>query len=102
MKCLGHKQITNVSAAITLLPTLDLIDAKLRKTVRFARVQAEAQNVRWTDDGTTTPTASVGFVLAAGSTMTIDDLGAITKLQFIEVAASAKLNVSFYGTQKDS
>ena len=102
MKCLGLKQITNLSAAVDLLTTLDTIDAKLRKTLRFVRVQAEAQNVRWTDDGSTTPTASLGFVLTAGSTLLIDTLGPATKLKFIEVTASAKLNVSFYGTQKDS
>ncbi len=102
MKCLGHKQITTLSSAITLADTLDAIDPKLRKTVRFARIQAETQSVRWTDDGSTTPTASLGFVLTAGSTLEVTNMASVLALKFIEVTSSAKLNVSFYGSQKDS
>ena len=58
-----------------------------------ALIQAEDQNVRWRDDGTD-PTASVGMLLEAGKDMLYTgDLGAI---KFIEEAASAKLNVSYY------
>lgn len=58
-----------------------------------ALIQAEGQNVRWTDDGND-PTTSTGIQLAAG-----DDFwypGDLSALKFIQEAATAKLNVSYY------
>lgn len=49
--------------------------------------------VRWRDDGTA-PTAAVGMFLAAGSEL--DYVGDITRIQFIQVAAGAQLEVSLY------
>jgi hypothetical protein len=59
-------------------------------------VQAEAQNVRWRDDGGT-PTAAVGMILLAAGTITNYTDNALASLRVIEVAATAKLNVTFYG-----
>ena len=58
-----------------------------------ALIQTEGQNVRWRDDGTA-PTATTGMLLTSGSTLIYT--GELSKLRFIEVAASAKLNVAFY------
>jgi hypothetical protein len=85
---LGYQQITNVSAAVGL--TIPVGTA-------FALIQAESQNVRWRDDGTD-PTATVGMVLMAGSTLEYDG-SSFASIKFIEVAASAKLNISYYGTE---
>jgi hypothetical protein len=62
-------------------------------TPRIAIITPETQGVRWRDDGTA-PTASVGMPLAAGVTLQYD--GDLTQIQFIEQAASAKLNVTYY------
>lgn len=90
--CLGYQQITSLSAASGLtVPTL-APDGSFQKPT-FALIVAETQGVRWRDDGTA-PTASVGMPLAAGVPLQYD--GDLNKIQFIEQAASAKLNISYY------
>ena len=61
---------------------------------RMVLLQCTAQNVRWTDDGTT-PTATVGMLLYAGADP-YPFTGDITALKVIQVAATAVLNVSYY------
>jgi len=82
----GYYQITDLSGAVTLLAGLTNYSCR-------ALIQAEDQDVRWRDDGTA-PTAAAGMLLCAGESMWY--CGDIRAIQFIEVAASAKLNVSFY------
>lgn len=55
----------------------------------------EAQAVRYTDDGTTTPTATVGMPVAVGTLFRYS--GDLTAIKFIRQAAGAILNISFYG-----
>lgn len=89
---LGYQQITSLSAASSLtVPTTDLNGLSCRPSI--AMITPETQAVRWRDDGVA-PTASVGMPLAAGVTLQYD--GDITKIQFIEQTASAKLNISYY------
>jgi len=84
VQCLGYQQITALNNAVPLtVPT----------GARFARIVAEAQAVRWRDDGNA-PTATVGVPLAVGTELTYD--GNLSAIQFIEQTASAKLNVSYY------
>lgn len=83
-KPLGYQQVTGLSAVKTLTVPAD---------TRIALIQPEAQNVRWRDDGTN-PTASVGMIITADSILTFD--GDLSTMEFIEVAATAKLNVSYY------
>ena len=81
---LGYQQIGTVTTAQSLtVPT----------GATFAIIQAEAQAVRWRDDGTA-PTAAIGMTIPAGGELRYD--GNLRGIQFIEVTASAKLNVSFY------
>lgn len=61
-----------------------------------ALIQAETQDVRWTDDGDVDPTTSVGMLLKANSVLQYT--GDLSKLRFIETAASAKLNISYYNS----
>lgn len=61
---------------------------------RYAIIQAEAQNVRWRDDGVA-PTAAVGMVLAAGDDMLYT--GQLSKFRAIAAVAGAILNVTYYG-----
>lgn len=85
-KALGYEQITNLAAATALtIPT----------GTAFAVIVAETQAVRYRDDGTN-PTASVGMPLAAGQPLVYTG-SQLPRLKFIEQAASAKLNVLYYG-----
>jgi hypothetical protein len=90
--CLGYQQITSLSAASGLTVPTRAPDGSFQKPT-FALIVAETQGVRWRDDGTA-PTASVGMPLAAGVPLQYD--GDLNKIQFIEQAASAKLNISYY------
>lgn len=81
---LGHDQETSLGTAtgLTTIPT----------GATKALIQAEAQNVRWSDDGVN-PTTTTGMRLLAGESVMLGNLAA---LLFIEEAGSAKLNVSYY------
>lgn len=81
---LGYEQITTLSSSVALRPPTDS---------RVAVIQALVQNVRWRDDSND-PTNSVGMQLAAGRDMLYT--GDLTKIRFIEEAAGAQLNISYY------
>jgi hypothetical protein len=88
-KCCGYLQLTSLSASTALtVPT----EANTGEP-NYCLILAETQSVRWRDDGTA-PTASVGMLLEPGVPFAYD--GDLNKIRFIEVTASAKLNVSFY------
>lgn len=80
----GYQQITslNIVKALTV-----------PKYAKLVMIQAESQAVRWRDDGTN-PSGTVGMVLAAGDTLVYT--GKFAAIKFIEAAASAKLNVTYY------
>ena len=59
-------------------------------TVMF---QPETQSIRWTMDGSD-PTASRGFLVTAGTVVCYT--GDLSKVRFIEVGASATLNVAVF------
>lgn len=81
----GYQQVTSISSATALtVPTGAVI----------ALIQPETQSIRWRDDGTN-PTTSVGMVLAAGETLAYT--GNLAAFKLIEVTATAKVNVSYYG-----
>ena len=81
---LGYQQIS--SPAVSTRPTVP-------NGARAARIQAEAQAIRWRDDGLP-PTATVGMLLAAGSDMYYD--GELAKLQVIQATAGGIVNISYY------
>jgi len=83
-ECLGYQQITSLSAAASLT-----VPARATR----ALIIAQTQGVRWRDDGTN-PTASVGMPLPAGTVLSYD--GDLSRIRFIETAASAALNISYY------
>lgn len=90
--CFGYQQITALNTAKNLtVPTTT--PNGLNAKPLFALIIAETQGVRWRDDGTA-PTGSIGMPLAVGVPLQYD--GDLTKIQFIEQAASAKLNISYY------
>lgn len=82
----GYRQMTGITAS-TGLPTPPA-------NTRRAIIQAEAQAIRWRDDGTA-PTATVGMVIPAGGELRYDgaDMSAI---KLIQVTTGAIANVSYY------
>lgn len=87
-KPLGHSQITDLSAAVGLTSPPD----KATVAVLCARDQV----VNYRDDGTS-PTATVGIQLQIGVPFIYD--GDLSAIKFIQSAASAKLDVAYYGTE---
>lgn len=82
----GYTQVTSLSSAAGL--------GTVPAGSNFAVVQCESQQVRWRDDGTS-PTTTVGMLMNVGDVLLFD--GEPSAIKFIEVTASAKLNVSWYG-----
>jgi hypothetical protein len=84
---LGHEQIAVLTSAVgfTSIPA----------GTETVLLQAETQNVRWRDDGTN-PTSTVGLILIA-NTLYEFTVGQLARMKFIEAAATAKLNIAYYG-----
>lgn len=80
----GCTQLTSLSSA-TGLTTPD--------HVKLTLIQAEADALRWRDDGTD-PTSGVGMLLADGDTLVYNGNPAAIKL--IETTGSGIANVCFY------
>lgn len=81
---IGFQQITPLTSAQSLT---------VPAGARVAVIHAEAQVIRWRDDGTA-PTATVGMRLVVGGELYYD--GELTKLKMIEEVAGAKANVTYY------
>lgn len=86
LKAKGYQQLTSLASATTLT---------VPAGTSVALIQAEAQDVRWRDDGTN-PTATVGMILSAGQTL-LYDAADLAIIAFIQTAASAKVNVTYLG-----
>ena len=82
--CLGYQQITSLSSSTALT---------VPAGATLALIVPEAQNVRWRDDGVA-PTASVGMLVPANSSMSYD--GDLKAIRFIAATSGAILNVSYY------
>ncbi len=89
---LGYVQQVGVVAAVTVASLFSggVIPPGTAKLV----ISTETQSIRWRDDGTA-PTAAVGMPLAVGSTLVYE--GNVARLQIIQTAASATVNIAAYG-----
>jgi len=88
----GYQQITDLSSAVGL--TVPATDNQGRVSSPIvAVIRCEGQAVRWRDDATS-PTSTVGMPLNIGDVLEYD--GDLKSIKFIQQAASAKLNVSYY------
>lgn len=83
----GHNSGLTISSATTLT-----IPAGATQLM----IQALTQNVRFTLDGTT-PTASLGFQLAAGDPPIILPISSTTVVKVIQETATASLQYNFGG-----
>lgn len=81
----GYIQIASLNAAVGI--------GTVPKDSVMALIQAEAQDIRWIDDGQT-PTSTFGQILQAGATLKY--AGKFSDLKFIETAVGGILNVSYY------
>lgn len=86
LQALGYQQITSLSSATALT-----VPAGTAVVV----MKPAAQAVRFRDDGTN-PTGSVGYPLAVGSEFVYEG-GSPGAIRVIESAASATLDVLYYG-----
>jgi len=77
-----HSSGLDVSSAVILTPPLD---------ASRLLIQALDQNVRYTLDGVTTPTAALGFRLTAGDPPLVIPIAPDTIVQVIEEVATASL-----------
>jgi len=84
-RALGYQQIVGLAASTALT---------VPAGTAYALVIAEAQAVRWRDDGTA-PTSTVGMPLAVGVEERFDS-SSFSALRFIQQAATANLNVAYY------
>ena len=89
LKPLGYLQLTNVAASTQL--TADQVPDGTRAML----FQAETQPIRYVDDSST-PTATTGMIVPVNSTVWYTGWN-MTLVKFIETAASAKVNILFYG-----
>lgn len=65
-------------------------------TVRYAVLQAEAQTLRYTVDGTA-PTASLGHTLAAGAMVTLMP-AELRAIKVLEATAGGFANITLYSS----
>lgn len=82
---LGYEQLTGLSTAKS--------PASIPARAALVVIQVDDQDVRFTDDSST-PTASLGIKIAADGVFIYT--GVPSSLKFIEVTASAKINLSYY------
>lgn len=82
---LGYQQITSLAVSTALTVPAD---------AKIAVVIAEGNSVRWRDDGVA-PTALIGMPLPIASILNYD--GDLDAIRFIQTAATASINVSYYG-----
>lgn len=90
---LGYYQVTSGLNTAKTLATI--IGAAIPAGTQFVLIQPEVKAVRVRSDGTA-PTAAIGYPLAIGQEMTFD-ASQIPELKIIEQAASATLNIWFFG-----
>ena len=90
--CMGYQQITSLNSSSKLTVPATTPNGLNMKPV-FALVVAEGQPVRWRDDATA-PTATVGMPLSVGVPLQYD--GDLNNIKFIEQAAGAIINISYY------
>lgn len=82
----GHQDLDVVSTATALT---------VAAGSKVALIQCEGQDVRWRDDGTS-PTAAIGMRLYAGAAPFLYT-GNLDTIEFIQVGATATMNINYYG-----
>lgn len=87
LKNSGFQKITLNTTATTFNSTV--------KKAHVLDISVETQNVRYTMDGTT-PTASTGVLIVAGTILRFEGYNGTSLLKFARVASGAVMNVQGY------
>lgn len=95
-KALGYFQETALGG-VKPLPGLSTARGTSQQSrfISGALIQAEAQDIRWRDDGTD-PTTTVGNLIKANTTLEFQ--GDLDKFRMIGAVGGAIANVSYYGS----
>ena len=89
----GHQKLTVSSTAVALTVPTD---------VNYACISVETNPVRFRVDGTSTaPTASIGFLLAAGQELKVFGDDQLKNLKFIATGSDAVFNIQYGLTGSD-
>lgn len=89
MAFISHEQVT-----VTTLKTF--ANLTIPTNTHGVRLQATANNVVYTMDDTSVPTATVGMVLVVGNTPEDFNVEDIKKIKFISASGTAQLEVHYY------
>ncbi len=84
----SHARNTSIDTAATITPTGDAVGAE------YIMIQALAQNVRFTLDGSV-PTAAQGFRLAVGDRQVLPLVPNITQIKVISETAGAAVEYQY-------
>lgn len=85
---------TAVKAQADLFPAPMFTAGVLTINAKYAVIQAEAQSLRYTTDGST-PTATAGYIIAAGERVTFTPAELAT-IKIIEASAGGYANAQLY------
>lgn len=88
----GERNLVN-NSFIQIASLATVTSLTVPADARYAVIQCEGADVRWTPDGTT-PSATVGFILEQNMMWTCTE--ELESLKFIQASATASLNIAFY------
>lgn len=93
-KCLGHQAILAASLAAAIVPTIP-------DGTRTVWITVDSAPVRFTMDGETTPTSTVGLRLVQNlAPLVINNATAINNLQFILESGSPNIQLAYFGASE--
>lgn len=101
--CLGFEQVTVAGASIGLtaskITTFGSSTAPQRNEAAGAFLTVETGPIRFSLDPATVPTTTVGHLLNAGDTLTVDGKTNLTNLRFIRTTGTSGLvNATYWGS----
>lgn len=91
--CYGYQQVAAGGTVAAFGLTIPSAPGNSPTAPTYAIIQAEAQALRWRDDGVD-PTTTVGMTIPAGGELRYD--GDLKKIRLINATAGAIANISYY------
>lgn len=91
--CLGYQQVAAGGTVAAFNLTIPAAASNKGVAATYVILQAEAQALRWRDDGVD-PTTTVGMTIPAGGELRYD--GDLRAIRLINGAAGAIANISYY------
>lgn len=91
--CYGYQQVDASGTVAAFALTIPVSPSNSPTAPTYVIIQAEAQALRWRDDGVA-PTTTVGMTIPAGGELRYD--GDLKKIRLINAVAGAIANISYY------